>query len=143
MRELVCVVRDFDFDNILIYEHFCDVVVNVDRIVNKFMTKTTIQKSNSKNKSFVSRVVINDLNNDVDDNDKNNNDDFFFRLRLTCSNEQMTTIYVANAALNNRLIVVMKKVNVLKKIKSLKMIVSIEIVVDREKTAEKKAKKRK
>ena len=52
------------------------------------------------------------------------------------------TIYVANAALNNRLIIVMKNVNALKRIGLLKMIMSIEIVVDREKTIEKKKQKK-
>ena len=142
MRELVRVARDFDFDNILIFEHFCDAIVNVDRVVDKIVAKKTRKTSNSKNKNSVFCLVVNDSNNDDNNDNNNDNDDFFFRLWLIRFNERMTTIYVANAASNNRLIVVMKDVNVLKRVELLKMTMSIEIVVDRKKTIEKKKQKK-
>ena len=143
MRELVRVDHDLDFDNISIFEHFCDAVVNVDRVVDKVVSKKTTKALNSKNKSFVSRLILNDLGENDNDNDNDNDENFFFRLRLTRFNERMMTIYVANATSNNRLIVVMKNVNALKRVKLLKMTMSIEIVVDRKKTIEKKKQKKK
>ena len=134
MRELVRITCDFDFENILIFKHFCDAIVNVDWIVDKIVAKKTKKALNSKSKSFVFCFIVNDLNNDDVDNDNNNDDDFFFRLRLTCFNEWIMTIYVANATLNNHLIVVMKNVNVLKRVKLLRVTMSIEIVIDQEKT---------
>ena len=142
VRELVRVARDFDFKNISIFEHFCDVVVNVDRVVDKIVTKKMKKTSNSKNKNFVSCFIVNDLNDNDKNHNNNNDDDFFFRFWLTRFNEQMTTIYVANVVSNNRLTVVMKDVNVLKRVELLRMTMSIEIVVDRKKNYWKKSKKR-
>ena len=141
VRELVRVARDFNFKNILIFEHFSDVIVNVDRVVNKIIAKT--KALNSKNKSSVSRLVVHNSNNNDDNNNNDNDDDLFFRLRLTRFNEWMTMIYVANTASNNCLIVIMKDVNVLKRVELLRMTMSIEIVVDREKTTKTKKEKKK
>ena len=142
MRELVHVTHDFDFDDILIFEHFYDAIINVDRIVNKIVTKKIKKVFRSWIKNFASCVLVNDLNDD-NDNDNNNERDLFFRLCLARFNEWMTTTYVANVASNNHLIVVMKNVNVLKKVELLKIVMLIEIVVEREKTIEKKTKKTK
>ena len=143
MRKLVRVVRDLDFENISIFEHFCDAIVKVNRVVDKIVTKKTNEKLSSKSKSFVSRLIVNDSNNDNDVNNNDNDENLFFCFRLACFNERMTTTYVANVVLNNRLTVVIKEINVLKKVELLKITMSIEIVIDREKTTEKQKKKKK
>ena len=135
---LVHVDRDLDFENISIFKHFYDAIINVNQVVNKIVMKKITRASSLKSKSFIFRLVVNNSNENNNDVYNINDENFFFRLQLTRFNEQMTTIYVANATLNNRLTVVMKNVNVLKRVELLKMTMSIEIIIDREKTIEKK-----